>query len=457
MLVNTYIRIYKKTLIFVVGFLILLLSAYTIGATIGSEEYGFLPLALVCGLFGAFLVLKKPLIGLALMFFLVPLGPVTRLIGAERAITLAVGVLLLGTYGTRVLILHEKIKFDRVSQLAFAFVGWGAITSLWAYEPKPSIEYALRLTQMVAMYILVLNYCRSQRHLDILTLSLAAGAAVAAMVTILIGVNYHGGGRLTLSKDFNPNSFSGILSISIPIIFYHLYKSKYALLKNILILTILPVGYSIIEAGSRGVWLALPASLLISIILVARNLKYIRNFTIAVTILIGVVASAYYTGMINENVIKRYETLFSSNAFSVTAGRSDIWKVGLEMVKDSFPFGVGGFVNFGIAYPHYAAAANSSYYPQADVDAHNTFLGVLVETGLVGFVLFMGIFIHLFKRILCIRDRVTRLVQMWLLSLIVLISLTGSNQYTPWFWFVLVLIALAASFNKQINQKVFSR
>lgn len=457
MLSNTKPETYKRTGI-LIGLIVLVLSAYLLGSMAAlPEEFGIIPLALVLGFFGALIILIRPFIGFALMFFLVPFGPVTRVIGGERAITLALAAALIGIYGSKVLILHEKIKFDRISVLASLFLGWSLVTSLWAYEPATSLSYVVRLGQMIALYVLVLNYCRSQRHLDILTLSFAAGAMVAAFWALFKGRYFVG--RLLLSNEFNINFFSAMLSTGMILMCYHYYRSTHRLLKVLLALGVLAVGISIVLVQSRGVWIGISASLLISIFVTTKNPRIIRNTIIIAAVLIGLVVAVYYSGLIkssvSESVSERFETLFSGDYEAATAGRTDIWTVGLEIVKDSFPLGVG-FANFKIAYKHRVPRI-TGFFIHSSGDPHNTFLGILAETGLVGFTLFMGIFVHLFRNIWHITDPVTRFILMWLLGSMTLMSLAKTNHFSPWFWFVLLIVALSANLERQTNQKVLLR
>jgi O-antigen ligase len=316
---------------------------------------------------------------------------------------------------------------------------------------------------LVAIYVLIINYCRSQRHWNIITLSFAAGAVISATATILLGSTYKGldtdSARTTLSEEFNPNYLSSMLGTGIILIFYHLYKTRYNWLKVLFLLATIPLIYAIIRAQSRGVWIGLPAALLVSLLLTTRNLQLIRKIVVVITVLIGIIASAYYAGIIDEAVTKRYKTISSRGTSITTEGRADIWKVGLEMIKDTFPLGVG-FKNYKAVFHKYAPNTNvymEAYKVQKGRDPHNTFLGVLVETGLVGFILFMGIFVHLFKRIWRIEDLFIRLVQMWLFTFLILISLKGTINFTPWFWIILAYISLVTSVDRQKNHEVLSR
>lgn len=441
MLTNPDLRVYKKFALLVSGVVILLFLAYVIGSMTALPGYGFLALELILGLCGAFLIFRRPLIGIALMFLLVPLGPFTQIFG-ERTAQLGIGVLLLGIYSLRVLTLHEKIKIDRILQLTFAFMLWGMTTSIWAYDPVMSLSWSFRIFQMLAMCILILNYCRREQQLDILTLSFVAGAIFTTIVAFLLGSKL-GGTRLTPSYSgyyYDPNGFASTIGIGMILAFYHLYKTKYRLIKAILVLGIAVIMYAIIQAQSRGAWIAISGSLLMSFVLSIRDPKLIKRILVIIVVLIAIVISAYWLGIIDKAVVNRFETLHSGNLTTITSSRNILFNIGLEMIKDSFPIGVG-FKNFELLTKHYG-------FPKAEV-SHDAFMAVLAETGLIGFILFVGIFIYLFKNIFRIRDKVTRFICMWVLLCLVLVSLTLTNHYSPVFWFVIILVSLRAKLETQ--------
>jgi len=79
-------------------------------------------------------------------------------------------------------------------------------------------------------------------------------------------------------------------------------------------------------------------------------------------------------------------------------GRTDIWTVGWRMVEDEPLRGVGSG-NFDDASIHYLLAPGVLREDQFIVDtpkvAHNVFLGVLAELGIVGLALFLAVLISL--------------------------------------------------------------
>jgi len=367
------------------------------------------------------------------------LGPTARLIGGERALTLAVGGLLFGIFVSRVLVFREKIKLDYISKIVFAFILWGFLSALWAYDPARSFNYGIRLLQMLAIYVLFLNYCQDKRQLDILTLSFVGGALVSSVVAFFGGMTYRTTQRISLS-EFDPNNFALILCLSFILISYYFYRTRVAVFKLIFFLGAMIIGYTIIQAQSRGMWLAISLSLLISLLLAFKNSRLIKRGILAVIILIAIVYSGYYFGVINEAVVHRFQTLISGDERTMTAGRSDIWKVGLEMVKGSFPLGVG-LKNFEVAYNYYANVTGILSVGFSR-DAHNTFLAVLAETGVVGFIIFITIFGYLFKRIWSIKDLTAYFIFLWLFLCFVIGNLSLTTLFSFYFWLIIVFISL---------------
>lgn len=95
---------------------------------------------------------------------------------------------------------------------------------------------------------------------------------------------------------------------------------------------------------------------------------------------------------------------------ATAALRITYWRTGWEMAKDNFWTGVG-LGNFGAAYPNYQKLG------AGDVQmAHNDYLQVLCETGVFGFLLFIGFWGYFavagFRRVLAVHNRDRR----WLLG-----------------------------------------
>jgi O-antigen ligase len=80
---------------------------------------------------------------------------------------------------------------------------------------------------------------------------------------------------------------------------------------------------------------------------------------------------------------------------STTSGRTDIWKVGLRMVRAHPVVGVGSG-NYTIAEPHYllispGAIKRGDFILDRTLVAHNIYLHVLAEMGVIGLALFLSV------------------------------------------------------------------
>ena len=78
------------------------------------------------------------------------------------------------------------------------------------------------------------------------------------------------------------------------------------------------------------------------------------------------------------------------------SGRTDIWKIASRMIDDKPIVGVGSG-NFQVASIHYllvepGAIESDNYIVDQPAVAHNTYLQVQAELGVVGLVLFLGVF-----------------------------------------------------------------
>jgi O-antigen ligase len=133
-------------------------------------------------------------------------------------------------------------------------------------------------------------------------------------------------------------------------------------------------------------------------------------------------------------------------------GRTDIWKVGWRMVEAEPLRGVGAG-NFEVSSIHYLLAPGALIRDDFIIDepkvAHNTYLNVLAELGVVGLALFMGVI--LFSLGCALRaigfsvkagDRqveiLSRAIVVVLMALLAA-DFFGSRQYSKQLWLLMAL------------------
>jgi O-antigen ligase len=185
---------------------------------------------------------------------------------------------------------------------------------------------------------------------------------------------------------------------------------------------------------------------------------------LAIALLVGVFIGGRWRGWFAGALVVAatagviFLTMFASSAArervqsTNSTGRSDIWTVGARMVKANPVHGVGGG-NFPVSSVHYLLApgliVRDDFILVTPKVAHNIYLEVQAELGLVGLVLFLTLIGFSIRCSLRGAREFRRRgdTQMELLSRAVVIALAGilaadffaSEQYSKQLWVLLAL------------------
>jgi O-antigen ligase len=111
-----------------------------------------------------------------------------------------------------------------------------------------------------------------------------------------------------------------------------------------------------------------------------------------------------------------------------------IWRTGLKMVNDNFIVGVG-LRAFNKNFNKYHGIITLDTYGKGP---HNTYLSILAETGIIGFILafwIIGAFAYLLKK----SKSKTAITALCLLSFLSVASLSITTQFMKIFWICLAL------------------
>ncbi|MBR4110881.1 MAG: O-antigen ligase family protein [Clostridia bacterium] len=135
---------------------------------------------------------------------------------------------------------------------------------------------------------------------------------------------------------------------------------------------------------SRGCYLGILLALAVFLLLI--NLKWIIAF------ILGIIAAPAF---LPQSIINRFSSI-GNMADSSTSYRVSIWKGAIDMIKDYWYRPIGqGTTAFNSIYPLY------SYSGVGAQHSHNLFLQLLIETGIVGIISFLGIIYKFFQTVLC--------------------------------------------------------
>jgi O-antigen ligase len=349
-------------------------------------------------------------------------GTISRLIGI-----VAFGLVLLHVLGTT-----RVRRLESFHLLALLFVLWVCAGAFWATDHGRMELKVQRFIQLLLMVWMLWELATTPKRQRALMVAYVLGAYVAAYKTF--GVYYSELGTTNVrfsAPNFDPNDLGMLLALAIPMAWYLGSTLEQPLLRWVSRLYI-PVGLVAIGlTASRGALLASIVGLCIIPFTLRRISKGLIIASVPLTLL-----SVY---LIVSFVPKTSWQRFSTTRSEVTEGslntRRDIWMAGLQTVQ-RHPLqgtGPGGF--------------DSAVSPilGSDHAAHNAFLSVLVEEGLIGLVLYLAMLGIVFLRIWTLPHLERRFQLILLMALFVaMLPLTWEDRKPVWFILGL-LVAQSAS------------
>ncbi len=294
-------------------------------------------------------------------------GTISRLLGG--------GVFLTGLL---TVLLRRSIRpLNLALLLAAAFVVWSGLSYLWSLDPPETQRRLITFSQLLVMLWLVWELCRGARRQLWLIGAYICGTTLASVDAIMRFLE----GQETYyeryaASGFEPNDFGVTVALSIPLGLYMATRTRG------------PVAWlfrAFIALALCAVCLTVSRTALIATVIAfsfvavtwrqATNTQRIAGLVLALLLIPGVL---FLTPQPARQRIAETTTEITQVTLH---GRTAIWKSGLRAYRSHILAGVGSG-----AYPE-AVRPWIGTHPVAASRyvAHNTFLSVLVETGLVGF------------------------------------------------------------------------
>ena len=363
--------------------------AAAVSGLFGVALLFFPPLLLVgavLGLTAVVLVLRQPFLGLllyAVVYMVRPgeLYPVLSVLRLER-------VVAVGTLAAMFFEMHRKeggLFLDGTRQTMWLFAFLGAVflsipTSFWV---SWSVTITIELLKIIAFYLMIVHLVNTRKRIRIfvwtylLLILYLAGSSLKAYYTggfeVAQGIDRAVG--LT-SAGGDPNALANTLGSTLGMYFL-LVGSETSLGRRLL--AALGSGillWTLMLTGSRGGVLAVLAVLVF---------LWWRSRHRVLGAVVGLLFIASVFSILPDQYKARYSSMTHSELDASSQGRITAWKKGVRMFVDHPLFGVG-IGNFGNAN----AIAYSSGRHRSYLKAHNLYVQVFAETGLVGAVAFFG-------------------------------------------------------------------
>ena len=339
-------------------------------------------------------------------------GVISRLTGM-----LAVGLTLVA------IVVSGRVRRWQALQLtALLFVIWAGGV-LWINSDQPTLPQTFwTYPQLFLVLWMVWELAPSRQHQLGLMVAYVLGAQVTAFQTI-IELRMHSGMRRFSTGTADPNDVAMTLALAVPMAWYLGMTSRQPLVRWIC-RAYLPLGLlALALTGSRGGLLAALVGLLIVPLTMTRLSPGRLATAIALLALSGALAVAY----VPQTVFQRFGTTKSSMEDLSLGGRFEIWKAGWHAFtyRPLAGYGAGAFKR-----------AASPWLGGQERVAHNSFLSVLVEQGMIGFLLYLMIFVVVFFAVLTLPP-LERRFGLVLLAAVGTAMLPLSWEFSKPVWFIL--------------------
>ncbi|MFZ5469541.1 MAG: O-antigen ligase family protein [Myxococcota bacterium] len=274
----------------------------------------------------------------------------------------------------------EPVYLDGVRGLAL--IGFAALASgsiLWSIHPEESRTTAIGIVKLVAIYLTMVNVLTTWRRVV-----WVCGALVAGSIVTSIGVIHWHHAGVDLVEGYrarwvgvyaDPNHMAMDLGLVVPLALAFLARRQTpAVFRVVSALAAALAVVAIVLSHSRGGFIGLAVAV---VLWAAREKQRVRSFFIGLAFVLALLAFA------PESFWRRTSTVATFEDDVSALGRVHAWQVAKDINVERPLLGVGAGA-FRFAWPMYAPPEARRAYV-----AHNVFLDVIGELGLVGLFLFL--------------------------------------------------------------------
>jgi O-antigen ligase len=294
--------------------------------------------------------------------------------------------------GTVCYALIQIIPFGSLAETG-GVSGIGRTISL---EPFWTQMFALHFLALFFIFAASLVYLDSASRLrkmtSLITIFGFSFAFFAILQSVLSPTKIYGIYEVEYAKPFgsfvNRHNFAAYIEMTIAVPLGLLFAGAIPRDKRLIYLTAIGLmGIALVLSGSRGGLVSLLAMIVFILILTnkAGGSGQIALKIGLTVLLVGVIIGGSILIGGESSLTRFAETAVSSD---ITTNRTHIWNITLQVIKNNLPFGAG-IGAFAAAYTPYDTMSGIERVEQA----HNDYLQILADAGLVG-LLFAGFFVY---------------------------------------------------------------
>lgn len=331
--------------------------------------------------------------------------------------------------------------------MTFTFFLWSVCTSFWSNDVEVTLRNNWAFFRYSVIMIVFWDSIKSCDELMGLLKAFCFGIIISVINLLYsVGQGQTFGSSLQYSSgDFDPNYLGVILGMSLPV-FYFLYRSC----KNRLFIIIIPlIIIGIFFTGSRTAVICAFVGLLYPFYHSQLKSKSNNQEKVLWISVAGFLIAIVFFGYLEEIIafippVERISSLWTGDSSVLSlGGRLTIWEDGWQGFWDS-PLIGNGSGTFRSAYS--TVTINQV--------AHNTFLSVVVETGLIGLIIFcLAYFSAFFVLFFNAKGSLFHITFFWVLLILTIGISVLTWEVRPYMWIILLMAIIGAEATKISSSK----
>lgn len=292
--------------------------------------------------------------------------------------------------------LIQVIPFGSLAEIG----GVAGIPRTISLDPFWTKVFALHFFALLVFFAAALAFIDSAQRLKkvvwLITIFGFAYSFFAILQAVLSPDKIYGLYDVSLKSSFgsfvNRHNFAAFIEMAIAVPLGMMFVGAVEKDRKLLFITAIGLmGVALILSGSRGGLAAFLAEICFLVILTTKTKNYnqfVLKIGLSVALVAIVIVGAILVG--GESSLTRISESVGSD--NVTSGRTEIWNVSLQIIKNNLPLGAG-LGAYSVAYTPYDAFNGLTRVEQA----HNDYLQVLTDAGLVGLIIGAAFLFLFFK------------------------------------------------------------
>lgn len=372
--------------------------------------------------------------GLALFLILTPFEyPLADLMSVSPLRLVGIFAMVLAAMD---ILVQNNLKIDFRVVCFFLWLVYGLMTYFWAIDENRWQSYYSIYLNNALMFLLFSMVSYTKHEAEVLKKSMVfgIGALLLYMTFVPNAVIYSTyQNRLTLNagvEGLDQNYLAALMLISFGIVFYNLCNNvnRKKIYKIVSIVFCLAVVYYVLLTGSRSGTIAICLIALLSI-----NTSWKTRFAVGIPIMLFVLV---FLPLISQYIP---ETIAERFSFSALTGQEDesgtrllIWRRALSSLKDLkwiFGYGIGA-----------SQTVVGNALGRGDAAIHNHYIAMIVECGIIGFLLINIPILKMLKTVTK-KDRCMTISFIGILLMAFFLDVVT----TKFFWSAMILLSVCCS------------